>query len=389
MSERSEPREPCLGDDEIVELLDGDASAERKARIEHHAAGCTACRNVLSALARDEVELSRMRTAAGKAPARHDAQVMAWLARQRQIAAQIARGRGKRLALVLAGGLAVAALAVAILLWALAPPRPPSTEELYGGEHVCRGEALGTWSVARRQAITRGLAPLVGDTQAREVIQRGDDYARAWAAMKTEACRQDRVYHLAPAQLFALRSACLDEHRREFDALGEILMRPTPDTAAGAAHAMASLRSLAPCADLALLARVEPLPRSARAGYARDVAPRLARARALLDLDRVQLARDELAAVAEAAHATPGSVTPEAAELIARVAARANTPDALELLATARASAITARDDEVLAWALVDAMAIDSSARAAAAAYAAVDRLGYGGADLRAALGVH
>jgi len=120
---------------------------------------------------------------------------------------------------------------------------------------VCRGaeQRLATaWSPGRAEAITRAFAALpipyakdVGGTVRRSL----DAYATGWTRAYTESCEATRLRKEQTETVMAEHLACLDDRRRELDALVTELTAPTAQVAEEAASAVGSLASVESCID--------------------------------------------------------------------------------------------------------------------------------------------
>jgi tetratricopeptide (TPR) repeat protein/predicted Ser/Thr protein kinase len=129
-------------------------------------------------------------------------------------------------------------------------------------ERACDPRArLGdAWSTGRRDAVTATLAALHAAPTA--LVARLDAYATSWRAGYEEACRATHVHREQSPLLLDLRVHCLDQRRRELDALTTQLASPGLD-ATGATLALTAaweLPEIATCADTDALARGVPLP---------------------------------------------------------------------------------------------------------------------------------
>ncbi|MEX1369426.1 MAG: serine/threonine-protein kinase [Nannocystaceae bacterium] len=171
------------------------------------------------------------------------------------------------LALVGAGSLASRVLS--------APPDPceaaaQSIERVWGAQARSSVE----------QALGRGSSRYATDTAAL-ALGRIDQYAEAWSVAHRDAC--ESYHHGGQSdEAFDLRGACLDERRRELEALVEVLVEGDPEVRRHAVEAADGLRSLTPCADVEVLrARVPPPEDLQVRARVQDLEGRLARVRAL------------------------------------------------------------------------------------------------------------
>src|SRR5690606_38452004 len=117
-----------------------------------------------------------------------------------------------------------------------------------GAEHL-----VGVWDEARAGAVERALLAtgleFAADTVAR-VRRSLDDYASAWAAMHNRTCAAHRDGERSSAAL-DLQMHCLQRRRAELNALVDVLAESDAGTATHAAQAVAGLRPVASCDDLA------------------------------------------------------------------------------------------------------------------------------------------
>jgi tetratricopeptide (TPR) repeat protein len=119
------------------------------------------------------------------------------------------------------------------------------------------------WSPARAAAIRdrfvdSGLP--YAEQAALTVAGRMQAYADEWVAAHTDACTATRVHGHQSDAVLAQRMECLDERRVELGALATALESADARTIEDATHAPGSLSPVATCADVAALARIDPLP---------------------------------------------------------------------------------------------------------------------------------
>jgi eukaryotic-like serine/threonine-protein kinase len=232
--------------------------------------------------------------------------------------AALARGRTRlrrraTAAMVVAAGLLVAGSV------AYRPTRAPA---------FCRASAplAGVWDRTRADGVRRAFAatgvPFAG-AAAVEVARALDGYARAWSAVRSDACDASLVRGDQSAMLFELRATCLDVRREQLRALVDELQAADATTVARAPTAAQVLGALSRCSDApALLAPVRP---------------------PATKLPAVAALRRELAAVTAARALGRASVVNERARTLARAAAALHyRPLEAEALA-----ALGAIDDEV------------------------------------------
>ncbi|MEM7156307.1 MAG: serine/threonine-protein kinase [Myxococcota bacterium] len=146
------------------------------------------------------------------------------------------------------------------------------------------------WSDARGDDVERALSERggpIGEAAAARVRGRLDGYATNWGQAYQEACAATHERHVQSEEAFDLRMTCLDERRGELASLVEVLEHADPEVAARADRASLSLSSLAPCADLESLRRVEPIDEADRDAVS-ALSQVLARSRSELNLGRYE-----------------------------------------------------------------------------------------------------
>jgi len=134
-------------------------------------------------------------------------------------------------------------------------------------EQPCDGlreQEMSAWTDDDRRAVGTALeaAALPEGSHVHEhVEERLDDYARAWAEARADACEATWVRREAGEQALARRMACLDERVVSVRAVVAQLATADARTAAFGTAAVDALPSLAPCADVqALLRERTPVP---------------------------------------------------------------------------------------------------------------------------------
>jgi tetratricopeptide (TPR) repeat protein len=179
-----------------------------------------------------------------------------------------------RLLIVLAALLAVAALA------SLASAR--------GAPTLCRGaeQAFGAvWDEAAQQRVHRAFAQSgrpYAETAYRAVDETLGRTHRAWVAMHTQACEATRVRGEQSEALLDLRVACLDDRRREAEALVRLFSSADAALVERAQTAVGALRPLDDCDNPRALRGDAPPPRDPEARARREaLSAQLAEARAL------------------------------------------------------------------------------------------------------------
>jgi len=111
-----------------------------------------------------------------------------------------------------------------------------------------------------------------------------DEYGKAWAAMRTDACEATRLRGEQTDEVLTLRIACLDRRLVSMGALTRILAAADAKAVEKSLDAALALPGLAPCADVAALKSPIPLPED-QATRARvdELERKLAESKALAD----------------------------------------------------------------------------------------------------------
>ncbi len=170
------------------------------------------------------------------------------------------------------------------------------------GDAPCSGAEARlqeVWNDARRADVASAFEN-VGKAYANDLWgsteQALDDYARDWAAMRTEACEATTIRgEQSPAMLDA-RMSCLDRAAVDFDAALEVLADADAAVVQKAHRVTGGLWPLARCADTEALAAdvAPPLPEDAAAvKAARD---ELARTKTLIRAARFDAAKESVTA---------------------------------------------------------------------------------------------
>lgn len=150
------------------------------------------------------------------------------------------------------------------------------------------------WNDGARRAVQAAiLGPQLsyGAATWERVEPRLDAHAADWAAMRTSTCLT-ALEGRRQADLAARSRECLLEHRDELAATIDELGRANEDTIRNAVQAVAELPSLAPCDDVAALAKRSPPPDdSARREEVAELRRELARSRALWAAGQSEAAR--------------------------------------------------------------------------------------------------
>ncbi len=155
---------------------------------------------------------------------------------------------------------------------------------------LCQGAAArlsGVWDDARRSAARSAFLAVdepYAEDAFRRVEQALDGYATGWVAMQTESCRATRIRGEQSAELFDLRSACLDKRLDELRAETELFAHADAKVVMNSVQAAAALGTLDECANVVSLRAPAPPPTdpAVREKIA-VVRRRLAEAKALLE----------------------------------------------------------------------------------------------------------
>ena len=295
--------------------------------------------------------------------------------------------------------LAPAALAAVALVLAIAA----AGFALRSGGSPCSGAegAWGeVWSASHRasaQAAFAAADAVSGAPIFAHVDQALGSLRQSWIAMRQDACLATRVRGTQSEMLLDRRMLCLDERRREAEALSRILEQATPAVVAHAGGAVDALTPLSRCADARTLLSALPPPAEPAAQPALDEARRIsARAKALIDSGDYAAALPVCEAAVESARRTgyPLAIS-HALYLLGDAQQRSlklKLDEAEESLHASAAAAEEGRDDGAAADAFIllsfvsgfrvpDHLAGERWSRYAAAALARM-----GGDDLREAL---
>jgi predicted Ser/Thr protein kinase len=300
--------------------------------------------------------------------------------------------RRRRLVL-LAGSVALAAIvAVAV---AIRPARAP----------LCAGadrEISAAWGDARRDATRRAFIAS-GNPRAVDAWERVrgalDGYAAGWADMRTESCQATRVRGVQSDEALDLRTACLDQRRRELAATVDLLEGANAKLVDRAVAMARDLPDLAECADVAWLRAPYAAPHDpAQRRVVDSVHQQLAQATALFNARHLDDAERLVAsATSDATGMQNRALVAEAGFLAARIQlARGHDKQAAVTLRGAALEANVARDElaEARAWTwLVRIVGYDIGDFAQSQIYAdiaqaTIDRI-HGGDGLRAVLTRH
>jgi tetratricopeptide (TPR) repeat protein/predicted Ser/Thr protein kinase len=259
-----------------------------------------------------------------------------------------------------AAGAALLATAAGLLWVRAARPQPGAECE------TSPAMLAGAWDDTRRADVERAFLA-TGTPYAKDAVRGAtsalDGYARAWSAMRTDACLATRVRHEQSDELLDLRMQCLGERRSELAALSSVFASADAKTVEHAVSAAASLTDVASCGNVAALRAPAPPPKDAPTRAAIDaVRATIAEARAEEGAGRyaeeVERAQQADAAAAGIAYA------PLAAEAkLALGEARYYMHDYASARATlgdAAAAALGARADDVAARAFTSLVGVES-----------------------------
>jgi tetratricopeptide (TPR) repeat protein/predicted Ser/Thr protein kinase len=216
--------------------------------------------------------------------------------------ADIDRELRMRRRLVVAAGLAAAAVGVGALVMVAAPWQ--ATEETR-----CRSAAqhlTGVWDAPRREAVRRAFRavdPSVAGRVLPPIEGALDRYAQSWVAMHTESCEATHIRGDQPAAVLDLRTQCLEQRLSGMVALTDLFRTADKATLSGAMQAVSTLEPLDLCADAAALAEVTPPPNAAARATAEKLRERLEVVRALASTGKVRLALEKAGPLAAEARA--------------------------------------------------------------------------------------
>jgi eukaryotic-like serine/threonine-protein kinase len=152
---------------------------------------------------------------------------------------------------------------------------------------VCTGGPAAmaeAWNRPARDRIERAFAA-TGVDFATDVFRRTrdalDGYASRWTTAYGQACEATRLRGEQSESVMGLRMTCLEQRRAQVRALADVLGKADRETVEKAVDAVATLPSVADCADTSSLTSVEPLPSDAERrasidGVRRELAPALA-----------------------------------------------------------------------------------------------------------------
>jgi len=180
--------------------------------------------------------------------------------------------------------------------------------QLHGRPAICESaeaRLAGVWDPARKQVIRsafeRTHVAYAADAWTR-VATVLDVYTRRWVAMHGEACRATRVRGEQSDEVLTLRMLCLNRALAQLAALADALATADRDAVAHAVQATAGLPRVEACSDVAALVRApKPAADPTKRAQAEAIRNRLAAARTLKDLGRIQAALSVLAPLHDSA----------------------------------------------------------------------------------------
>ncbi|HYV45574.1 MAG TPA: tetratricopeptide repeat protein [Myxococcaceae bacterium] len=181
-----------------------------------------------------------------------------------------------------------------------------------------------------------------------------DEYGKAWAAMRTDACEATRLRGEQTDEVLTLRIACLDRRLVSMGALTRILAAADAKAVEKSLDAALALPGLGPCADVAALKSPIPLPED-QATRARvdELERKLAESKALADSgDPIKSKKvvDEAMAGLKDVHYAP--IRAEVLDYAGWMARIGDTKKAEEVLEEAVAAGEEGRKDDEKARAL-------------------------------------
>ena len=183
-------------------------------------------------------------------------------------------------ALVGLGGLAAAAM----LSHSEPPACPPEPEPMRGAWTADTVDAVDS----AMRATDVGFAP----TAATHVRTSMDAYVGRWVAERQSACEATRVRREQSEEGFDLRMACLDDQRRRFEAVVDVLRQADASAVLESSKLVASLADPEDCRDLARLRRGVPLPSTSERSAVDDIEVLIARSSAEMTAGHAEAALD-------------------------------------------------------------------------------------------------
>jgi len=142
-------------------------------------------------------------------------------------------------------------------------------------------------------------------------------YAQRWTEARLEVCKATHVRRDRSEPVHDLAVACLDRHRRDFEATVDVLAEADADTVEQASALVDSLPALEACEDVESLLSAYPAPTKEQRPSVQAAEAVLARGRALLnarrDADALPVVREAMKAAEATAH--PPTIANAAFEL--------------------------------------------------------------------------
>ena len=223
-----------------------------------------------------------------------------------------------------------------------------------GRSQLCTGaepESAEVWNAGVRQNIERSLlatgAPYAADTW-RRTRDQVDRYMTRWRAMHRDTCEATRLRGEQSETVLAARMACLEQRRREVQALTQVLSAADRDVASKAVQASTELTSVEACRNVTSLLAIKPEPTDpAKSSELQAIRRSSASLKANFDAGRYKAVREQAAPLV--AQALRLGYEPASAEILllsARAKAESGTlSDAIADAEQAALEADAGRDD--------------------------------------------
>jgi tetratricopeptide (TPR) repeat protein len=260
----------------------------------------------------------------------------------------LARDPSQRRRRIVVAGAAVAAL-VASGLWLRHAADAGRSQLCTGAE----SESAEVWNAGVQQNIERSLlatgVPYAADTW-RRTRDQVEGYMARWRAMHKDTCEATRLRGEQSETILGARMACLEQRRREVQALTQVLGAADREVASKAVQASTELTSLDVCRNVTSLMAIEPEPTdAARSAELESIRRSTAALKANFDAGRYAAVRDQAAPIV--AQAQRLGYEPAIADvLLLSAKARAESGAPSDALADAEQAALAAdagRDDAV------------------------------------------
>ncbi len=205
------------------------------------------------------------------------------------------------------------------------------------------------WNAERSATLGAALSSWPDGPEWSERIEtRLDDYRDRWIATHQDACRATRVRRTQTEAMLEASMLCLEQHRREFGALVEVLGQLSNTAGPNAIDAVRRLRPPSDCVDLEPLDRSEPPP-----PLPEPLTEALARIKAMADAgDFSRAGPAALEAHADAGERSPRAAAATAVSLAWVYANTGHTQDAENVLHDALRDAELAGADDLRVEAL-------------------------------------